>query len=85
MVVAMADLVIVASEAGQQFTRIPGALFRNHDALHAGVTDLKSGQETSEVPTMNEHGDVICLEKRPYNNSFGFRLWGKDLDESHDA
>ena len=85
MVVALANLSIAASEARQQFKRIPGALFRNHDALHAGVADLKSGQETSKVSTMNEYGDVVGLEKRADDNRFGFRMWGKDLNESHDT
>ncbi len=63
MVVPVAGLRIVTSEAGQQFQGILGVLLRNHDALHVGTANLKSRQETSEVSTMNEHGDIVGLEK----------------------
>jgi hypothetical protein len=63
MVLPMADFRIVASEVGQQFQGILGVLFRNHDALHVGAANLKSRQETSEVSTMNEHGDIVGLEE----------------------
>jgi hypothetical protein len=63
MVITMADFRIVASEAVQQFQGILGVLFRNHDALHVGASNLKSRQETSEVSTMNEHGDIVGLEE----------------------
>jgi len=63
---------IAASEASQQFKGILGTLFGNHDALHVGVADLKSGQETSEVSTMNEYWDVVGLEERPCDKGFRF-------------
>lgn len=63
MVLPMAELRIVAPEAGEQFHGIPGVLFRNHDALHVGTADLESRQETSEMPAMNEHGDIVGLEE----------------------
>lgn len=75
MALQMTNLVIVVSEVGQQFQGLPGALFRNHNALHVRVAYLKSGQETSEVSTMYEHRNVVCLKKRPYDNRFGLRLW----------
>ena len=63
MVVRKTDIRIVASEAGQQFPGIPGVLFRNHDALHVDAANLKSRQETPEMSTMNEHGDIVGFEK----------------------
>lgn len=85
MVVRMTDFRIVAPEAGQQFPGIPRVLFRNHDALHVGAANLNSRQQTPEMPTMNEHGDIVGFEKRFYDNDFGLRPWRKDLNETHTA
>jgi hypothetical protein len=57
-------------KAGQQFQGVGYALFRNHDALHVGGANLKSGQETSEVSATNVHRDVVGFQERPNDNDF---------------
>ena len=76
---------IVALELRQQLQGVSYTLFRNHDALSVVIPNLKSGQETSEMPTVNKHWNVVSLEQRRHNCDFGLRNWGQDSNESHDA
>jgi hypothetical protein len=70
MVLSIASLAVVALEGGQQLQSVSYALFGNHDALHAGGAYLNSGQETSEVSTMNEHRDVMSFQERSNDKDF---------------
>lgn len=75
---------VVSPEFSEQLQCVGCALFRNHDALSVVVPNLKSGQETPEMPTVNEHWDVVRLQQRSYNRKLGLRLWRQDSNESHD-
>jgi hypothetical protein len=54
---------VVTPEVRKQLQGIGYTLFRNHNALGVVVANLESGQKASEMPTVNEHGNVVSLEK----------------------
>src|SRR5688572_18917453 len=76
---------VVAPEFSQQLQGVGHALFRNHDALGVVAANLQAGQKASQMAAMDEHRNVVSLEKRRYNRNLGFRLWGQHSNERHDA
>ena len=64
---------------------IGDTLFRNHDALSVVAANLQPWQQTPEVPTVNEHRNIVSFEQRGHDRDFGFRLWRQHSNESHDV